>query len=121
MKYRTPALLLCLLGVLLSWLLPTLVRAIHEAHAMATAHEFQTYRLINQERLQEIKTEYDMPNYSVEQRVRAVGGLHIYLPIISLSLAAVFIATGIFVWMSGPVTRPAMSVDAHLPNDENEP
>ncbi|MFN9445638.1 MAG: hypothetical protein ACK57Y_06335, partial [Pirellulaceae bacterium] len=60
MKYRIPALLLCILGIVLSWLLPTLVRAIHDAHGMATAHEFQAYQLIDKQRLEAIKTEYSM-------------------------------------------------------------
>ena len=88
--------------MVLSWLLPTIVRAIHDAHGMATAHEFQAYQLIDQERLEAIKTEYSRPDYSVEQRVRAVGGLHIYLPILTWILATLFGVIGILVWMSDP-------------------
>jgi uncharacterized membrane protein YbaN (DUF454 family) len=102
LKYRIPALLLCILGIVLSWLLPTIVRAIHDAHSMATAHEFQAYRLIDQERLEAIKTEYSMPEYSVEERVRAVGGIHIYLPIVTWILATLFGVIGILVWMADP-------------------
>ena len=116
MKYRTPALLICVLGVVLSWLLPTIVRAIHDAHGMSTAHEFHAYRLIDQERLEAVKAEYDMPDYSVEQRVRAVGGIHIYLPIVTVILATLFGAVGILVWMSDPVAVVAES-DA-TPNTE---
>jgi len=67
---------------------------------MATAHEFPAYQLIDQERLEAIKTEYSRPDYSVEQRVRAVGGLHIYLPILTWILATLFGVIGILVWMS---------------------
>jgi hypothetical protein len=49
-----------------------------------------------------IKTEYSRPDYSVEQRVRAVGGLHIYLPILTWILATLFGVIGILVWMSDP-------------------
>ena len=116
MKYRTPVILLCLLGVVLSWLLPTIVRAIHDAHGMATAHEFHSYQLIDRDRLEAVKTEYDMPDYSVEQRVRAVGGIHIYLPIVTVILATLFGAVGILVWMSDPPSAVAQS-DA-TPNTE---
>jgi len=104
MKYRTLALLLCVLGVILSWLLPTIVRAIHDAHGMSTAHEFHAYQLIDRDRLEAVKIEYDMPDYSVEQRVRAVGGIHIYLPIVTVILATLFGAVGILVWVSDPVS-----------------
>ncbi len=67
---------------------------------MATAHEFPAYQLIDQERLEAIKTEYSRPDYSVEQRVRAVVGLHIYLPILTWILATLFGVIGILVWMS---------------------
>jgi hypothetical protein len=36
----------------------------------------------------------------VKQRVRAVGGLHIYLPILTWILATLFGVIGILVWMS---------------------
>ena len=48
------------------------------------------------------KTEYSRPDYSVEQRVRAVVGLHIYLPILTWILATLFGVIGILVWMSDP-------------------
>jgi flagellar motor component MotA len=38
----------------------------------------------------------------VEQRVRAVGGLQIYLPILTGILATLFGVIGILVWMSDP-------------------
>jgi hypothetical protein len=60
------------------------------------------YQLIDQERLEAIKTEYSKPDYYVEQRVRAVGGLHIYLPIITWILATLFGVIGILVWMTDP-------------------
>jgi hypothetical protein len=100
MKYRTSILLLCVVGVLLSWLLPTIVRAIHEAHGMATAHEFHSYHLIDQDRLEVVRHDFQMPNYSVEQRVRAVGGLHIYLPIVSVVLGLIFAIIGVLTWLS---------------------
>lgn len=104
MKYRYPALLLCALGIVLSWLLPTMVRAIHDAHGMSTAHEFHAYQLIDRERLEAVRTEYNMPDYSVEQRVRAVGGIHFYLPIVSVILATLFGVIGILVWMADSAT-----------------
>jgi hypothetical protein len=121
MKYRTPALLLCIPGIVLSWLLPTIVRGIHDAHGMATAHEFQAYRLIDQERLATIKTEYSMPDYSVEQRVRAVGGIHIYLPIVTWILATLFGVIGILVWMSNPVSVGTRAGSGNGDDEEGEP
>lgn len=121
MKYRTPALMLCVLGIVLSWLLPTLVRAIHDAHGMATAHEFQAYQLIDQERLETIKTEYSMPDYSVEQRIRAVGGIHIYLPIVTWILATLFGVIGILVWMTDPTPIVARSNSLSRDEEEKQP
>ncbi|MEM6473851.1 MAG: hypothetical protein AAF802_30125 [Planctomycetota bacterium] len=123
MKHREPALLLCVLGVFLSWFLPTIVRAIHEAHGMATAHEFHSYRLIDQERLEAVRTEYHIPNYSVEQRIRAVGGVHIYLPIVTGILATIFGALGILVWMSPPDSNSGVTstrYDRGEPDDARE-
>ncbi|MFM8263628.1 MAG: hypothetical protein ACKN9S_15235 [Pirellula sp.] len=37
-----------------------------EPVVLATAHEFEAYGLIDQERLESIKTELSMPDYSVE-------------------------------------------------------
>ena len=121
LKYRIPALLLCILGIVLSWLLPTLVRAIHDAHGMATAHEFQAYQLIDKQRLEAIKTEYSMPDYSVEQRVRAVGGLHIYLPIVTWILATLFGVIGILVWMTDPSSVGNGAASGDRDDEEREP
>lgn len=121
MKYRTPALMLCVLGIVLSWLLPTLVRAIHDAHGMATAREFQAYQLIDQERLETIKTEYSMPDYSVEQRIRAVGGIHIYLPIVTWILATLFGVIGILVWMTDPTSIVARANSLSRDEGEKQP
>ena len=121
MKHRKPALLLCALGIFLSWFLPTIVRAIHDAHGMATAHEFHTYQLIDQERLETVKAEFGMPNYSVEQRVRAVGGVHFYLPIVSVILGAVFLAIGALVWMADPAYAVAQTNSAPEADEEGEP
>ena len=121
MKYRIPALLLCILGIVLSWLLPTIVGAIHDAHGMATAHEFQAYRLIDQDRLEAIKTEYSMPDYSVEQRVRAVGGIHIYLPIVTWILATLFGLICILVWMADPSSVGTRAGSGKRDDEEGEP
>ncbi len=120
MKHRKPILLLCVLGIFLSWLLPTVVRAIHDAHRMATAHEFHSYRLIDQNRLEAVKTELHIPHYSVEQRVRAVGGVHIYLPIVTVVLATLFGAIGILVWKSGPAAAEVDSLRSMPSNYEGE-
>lgn len=107
--------------MVLSWLLPTIVRAIHEAHGMATAHEFQAYQLIDQDRLEAIKTEYSRPDYSVEQRVRAVGGLHIYLPILTWILVTLFGVIGILVWMSDSPSVGNRAASGDRDGKEGEP
>ena len=107
--------------MVLSWLLPTIVRAIHDAHGMATVHEFQAYQLIDQERLEAIKTEYSRPDYSVEQRVRAVGGLHIYLPILTWILATLFGVIGILVWMSDSPSVGNRAASGDRDGQEGEP
>ncbi len=75
---------------------------IHDAHAIATVHEFSTYRLIDQQQVEAFQAEYAMPDYSVEARVRAVGGLHIYMRILTFILSGLFIAIGVLVWFSKP-------------------
>ncbi len=88
---------------------------------MATAHEFQAYQLIDKQRLEAIKTEYSMPDYSVEQRVRAVGGLHIYLPIVTWILATLFGVIGILVWMIDPSSVGNRAASEDRDDEEGEP
>ena len=69
---------------------------------MSTAHEFHTLRLIDRERLEEVRVELDDSNYSIEQRIRAVGGLRTHIPTLSILLALPFIAIAVLAWLSRP-------------------
>ena len=97
-------------GALLAWILPHIVLAIHAAHGMSTVHELETYRLIDTDRLDELRTEIGNPNYSVAERIRSVGATKIYLPIVSYVLIGVFGLIGFLAWRSSPehlaVDRP---------------
>ncbi|MCC9656747.1 hypothetical protein, partial [Rhodopirellula halodulae] len=83
-----------------------------------TSFRIGSYRLIDQERLEAVRTEHHIPDYSVEQRVRAVGGVHIYLPIVTVILATIFGVVGILVWMSTPETNSSITSARH---DKGEP
>ncbi len=41
---------------------------------MSTAHEFEAYRLIDLERLEEVRVEFDEPDYSIEHQ-RAMSSM----------------------------------------------
>ncbi|MEO8499173.1 MAG: hypothetical protein ABI614_29260 [Planctomycetota bacterium] len=107
--YRRPIIAVALLGIAASWFLPHVILAIHEAHGMSTAHELHTLRLIDRHRLDEVRTELKNPDYSVEQRIRAVGGLHTYIPILSILLALPFIVITVMAWLSRPTDSETVS------------
>jgi hypothetical protein len=98
--YRRSVIAVSLLGIAASWFLPHVILAIHEASGMSTARELHTLGLIDRNRLEQVRIELENPNYSVEQRIRAVGGLQTHIPILSILMALPFIAITVLAWLS---------------------
>lgn len=75
-------------------------------------HELETYRLIDEQRLQEVRVELNDPDYSVDQRVREVGATHLYLPIVSYILMALFAVVGLLACLANPSPNAPETSDA---------
>ena len=106
MAHRKSIVVLSLLGIAASWVLPLLIRAVYDIHAFSTVREFETYNMIDVDAVEAYRTEYDNPDYSIFGRVRVVGALHIYIPILSSILTCLFASIGILAWRSPP-SQPA--------------
>ena len=102
MAHRKLIIVLSLIGVVASWSLPHLIRAIHEVHAFSTVREFEIYNMIDVQQVEAYRSEYDSPDYSIFGRVRDVGGLRFYFPVLSTILSGLFAAIAILAWRSAP-------------------
>ena len=102
MNHRKLLILVSLIGVVASWLLPQLIVAIHETHAFSTVREFELYNMIDVQQVEAYRNEYNSPDYSIFGRVRDVGGLRFYFPVLSTILSSLFIAVAILAWRSAP-------------------
>lgn len=114
MKHRKLAIAIATVGVAASWFLPFVIRGIHDTHALSVAAEFRIYHLLDPHRVKEMQERYPAEGYSVEQRVRSVGGLDLYMPVLSCVLSGMFAILGVLVYKSdSSVAR----VDASAPHD----
>ena len=114
MNHRKLAIAIAALGVAASWFLPLVIRGIHDTHAVSVAAEFRIYKLLDPQRIEEMQERYPAQGYSVEQRVRSVGGLDLYMPVLSCVLSGMFAILGVLVYNSPPRSS---CVDASTPHD----
>ncbi len=85
-----------------------------DTHALSVAAEFRIYHLLDPQRVKEMQERYPAEGYSVEQRVRSVGGLDLYMPVLSCVLSGMFAILGVLAYNSdSSVAR----VDASAPHD----
>lgn len=103
---KTLIVVLCASGVALAWILPQIILAIHDACGMSTTHEFEVYGLIDERKLDELRSQEGYENYSIEQRVRSSGATGLYLNYQSVVLTAVFALIALIV-MCVPGQAPA--------------
>ncbi len=61
--------------------------------------------MINVAAVEAYREEYDSPDYSIYGRVREVGGLHVYMPILSAVLTLVFGLICLLAWRSDEATE----------------
>lgn len=111
MRYRTTAVFIATLGVMASWLLPGVILAIHDASGISVAAELRIYHLLDPVRVEEMQARFSEDGYSVEQRVRSVGALDVYLPLMSCILSGLFAALGYLSYRSVPVSSDADALD----------
>ncbi|MEO9932410.1 hypothetical protein [Rhodopirellula bahusiensis] len=103
LAHRKSIIVLSLFGIAASWVLPLLIRAVYDAHAFSTVREFEIYNMIDVDAVEAYRTAYDDPDYSIFGRVRVIGALHIYIPILSSFLTCLFALIGILAWRSSPL------------------
>ena len=109
LQYRTSIIILSSVRAATSWFLPLLIRAVYETHAFSTVREFEIYHMIDVDAVEAYRTEYDDPGYSIFGRVRVIGALHVYMPILSCILSCLFRLIGVLAWRSTPSDTEADS------------
>ncbi len=102
LTYRRSIVVLALCGMAAAWLLPLLMLAMHEAHAFSTVREFEIHNMIDVEQVEAYRNAYASADYSIYERVREVGGLRFYFPVLSAILSAIFFAIAVLAWYSIP-------------------
>ncbi len=81
---------LCVSGIALTWILPQIVRAIHDVCGMSTTHELEVHGLIDKAKLEELRSQKGYENFSIEQSLRSSGATGLYLNYQSGIVTAVF-------------------------------
>jgi hypothetical protein len=84
--------IVCIVGIALTWILSSMFLVIHEAHGFATVREFESLHLIDLAKLEELKKEPQYKSYSIYGRVRAIGATNHYFEIFRFVLSLVFLA-----------------------------
>ena len=79
-----------LVGVAMSWLLPSALLDLHDTVAYSTLYEFSSRGIIDTAALEEWKRRPGEEDYSPYQRMKDIGGLHVYFPVMSSALTVVF-------------------------------
>ena len=64
------------------------------------AAEFRIYNLFDPQCVKEMQERYPAEGYSVEKRVQSVGGLDLYMPVLSCVLSGMFAILGVLVYNS---------------------
>jgi hypothetical protein len=100
-KTKCGMILFFLLGILASWLIPSLVLALHDTHTISTYAEFRRAGMINQEAVEEWRKRPGQEDYSVTKRMQQIGGMHRHLPLLSWILTGIFVVNILCVVMVG--------------------
>ncbi len=79
-----------LAGVAMSWVLPSVLLALHDTVAYSTLVEFHSRGIIDKQALEEWKERPGEEDYSPYERMKDIGGLHVYFPVMSSVLTVVF-------------------------------
>ena len=79
-----------LIGILLSWLLPSVILAVHNAHAYSTYIEFTSRDLIDISAVEEWRKRPGEKDYQIQRCMQEIGGLRYHLPKMSWILTALF-------------------------------
>lgn len=79
-----------LIGILLLFLLASIVLAIHEAHSYSMYKEFEMRGFINKQAVKNWKSDSKEKNYSIAKRMEQIGGLNTYLNVMVFIMSIVF-------------------------------
>ena len=81
-----------LIGILLLFLLTSIIYAIHTTHAFSMYREFETREIINHKAIEELqKSNPKEKDYDVVKRMQQIGGLKSHLNTMAIIMSSVFI------------------------------
>ena len=91
LKARCILIGLSVLGIGLSWFLPAVVLAVHDAHARSMCRVLEQIGLIDADGLAAWRARPGEADFRIENTLQQIGSLRSNLPIMSLILTLVFV------------------------------
>lgn len=83
---------ICVIGILLTWVLTSVILDLHSAHGYSVVREFEQLELIDRSKLEELKKEPLYKDFSLYQRVQGIGATNRYFGVLRVVLSCVFVA-----------------------------
>lgn len=87
--------ILCIVGIALTWFLTWVILGIHAVHGISTVVEFESLDLIDKARLAELVKDPRYEGYSIYGQVRSIGATNHYFQLFCVILTGVFVVIAI--------------------------